>query len=249
MDIDFLKMHGLGNDFVVLDGRLQSFELTEGNLQWIANRRVGIGCDQILVLEDGQDVFMRIYNADGSEAEACGNGTRCVAWWLARALGKNSVNVQTVAGDLSCIVVGANQVQVEMGIAEVTSSDATDTMDVNIGNPHKVFFVGDIDQVNWQSLMAQAGNDVNVGAAQIINQNQIALRVWERGAGLTLACGSGACAAFAAASAQQRVESSCRVMQPGGALDISQDEAGIIKMTGPVGLSYKGSLNTNSLMS
>lgn len=247
MDIDFLKMHGAGNDFVVLDSRTQPLGLTPETLQRIADRRVGIGCDQILVLENGQDVFMRIYNADGSEAEACGNGTRCVAWWLSKQLGHEQLTVQTVAGDLSCSITGTNQVQVDMGKAELIAENK-DPIEVKLGNPHKVFFVADCETVDWQDLCKQAGNDANVSAAQIINSDSINLRVWERGAGLTQACGSGACATVVAAHSRKLVSSKCQVLQPGGSLEIAVDDSDTIQMTGPVALSYKGTFNLNTLM-
>ncbi|MEN8236036.1 MAG: diaminopimelate epimerase [Pseudomonadota bacterium] len=249
MDIDFLKMHGLGNDFVVLDCRTQPLELTQQALQKIANRRTGVGCDQILVLENGKDAFLRIYNANGGEAEACGNGTRCVAWWLGKQLGRDQLTLQTIAGDLSCHITKSDHVQVEMGQVEVLSSESPGSIDVKLGNPHKIYFVSDCNQVNWQELRDQAGKAVNIGVVQIVHPKLIHLKVWERGVGFTQACGSGACAAVAAARVQKLVDAECQVQQPGGLLEVEVDESGMVKMTGPAVLSYQGVFNLNALVS
>ena len=225
--IPFHKMHGLGNDFVVLDDRHRALAMTPTRAAALADRRTGIGCDQLILLEpgtDGADVFIRIRNPDGSEAGACGNATRCIASLVAAEAGRDRVVVRTIAGDLPAEALPGGPLgtlwRVDMGPArlgwqEVPLAAEMDTLHLplgrgvlldpaacSMGNPHATFFVPDLDAVPLAALGPALETDpvfperANIGVVQILSPEHIRLAVWERGAGLTLACGSGACAAL-----------------------------------------------------
>jgi diaminopimelate epimerase len=260
MRFDFHKMHGLGNDFVVIDARAVPVPIDEATARRVADRHQGIGCDQLIVISPsvGADLHMRIWNADGSEVAACGNATRCVA----ALLGKDCV-IETAAGLLraSPLDCGAT---VDMGVPgfawdEIPLSIPMDTRDmpvgwevlerptaVNMGNPHVVFFVEDIALVPLEGLGPVIEHDplfpdrINVNVAQVIAPAQLAMRTWERGAGLTLACGTGACAVFAAARLRGLVPDTSRVDLPGGTLTLSERD-GRIHMAGPATHVFSGS--------
>jgi diaminopimelate epimerase len=264
MRIPFIKMHGLGNDFVVLDGRDGKLPPLEAQAaKAIADRHTGIGCDQVIVLEPSEiaDFRMRIRNADGGEVEACGNATRAVAM-----LHGEPVEIETVAGVLSARPedggVAVDMGEPEFGWEEIPLSDAMDTLDmpvgwdelerptaVNIGNPHVVFFVPDCDKVELEHLGPAIENDplfperVNVNVATVEAPDAIRLRVWERGAGLTRACGTGACATAVAAMRRKLVGREVVVSLPGGQLLISWGEDGRVTMTGPATESFRGSFD------
>jgi diaminopimelate epimerase len=264
MRIPFIKMHGLGNDFVVLDGRDGKLPPLEAQAaKAIADRHTGIGCDQVIVLEPSEiaDFRMRIRNADGGEVEACGNATRAVAM-----LHGEPVEIETVAGVLSARPedggVAVDMGEPEFGWEEIPLSDAMDTLDmpvgwdelerptaVNIGNPHVVFFVPDCDKVELEHLGPAIENDplfperVNVNVATVEAPDAIRLRVWERGAGLTRACGTGACATAVAAMRRKLVGREVVVSLPGGQLLISWGEDGRVTMTGPAPESFRGSFD------
>jgi diaminopimelate epimerase len=264
MRIPFIKMHGLGNDFVVLDGRDGKLPPLEAQAaRAIADRHTGIGCDQVIVLEPSEiaDFRMRIRNADGGEVEACGNATRAVAM-----LHGEPVEIETVAGVLSARPedggVAVDMGEPEFGWEEIPLSDAMDTLDmpvgwdelerptaVNIGNPHVVFFVPDCDKVELDHLGPAIESDplfperVNVNVATIEAPDAIRLRVWERGAGLTRACGTGACATAVAAMRRKLVGREVVVSLPGGQLLISWGEDGRVTMTGPATESFRGSFD------
>jgi diaminopimelate epimerase len=264
MRIPFIKMHGLGNDFVVLDGRDGKLPPLEAQAaRAIADRHTGIGCDQVIVLEPSEiaDFRMRIRNADGGEVEACGNATRAVAM-----LHGEPVEIETVAGVLSARPedggVAVDMGEPEFGWEEIPLSDAMDTLDmpvgwdelerptaVNIGNPHVVFFVPDCDKVELEHLGPAIETDplfperVNVNVATIEAPDAIRLRVWERGAGLTRACGTGACATAVAAMRRKLVGREVVVSLPGGQLLISWGEDGRVTMTGPATESFRGSFD------
>jgi diaminopimelate epimerase len=264
MRIPFIKMHGLGNDFVVLDGRDGKLPPLEAQAaRAIADRHTGIGCDQVIVLEPSEiaDFRMRIRNADGGEVEACGNATRAVAM-----LHREPVEIETVAGVLSARPedggVAVDMGEPEFGWEEIPLSDAMDTLDmpvgwdelerptaVNIGNPHVVFFVPDCDKVELEHLGPAIETDplfperVNVNVATIEAPDAIRLRVWERGAGLTRACGTGACATAVAAMRRKLVGREVVVSLPGGQLLISWGEDGRVTMTGPATESFRGSFD------
>jgi diaminopimelate epimerase len=264
--IAFVKMNGTGNDFVVLDNRKGG--LPPLNWRKIADRHFGIGCDQIVVLEPSSaaDIFMRIFNADGSESGACGNASHCVAWLVdgERAVASRTVQIQTMENILSAEVQG-NQVTLDMGAPKlewqdiplarkqdtfhlpITSGALKDPVAVNMGNPHLVFFVKDGSRVPLPELGPQLENHqlfpqkTNVEIAQIVSNNTIRLRVWERGTGLTLACGTGACATLVAAHRRGLTGRKASIHLPGGVLSVewrkSDDH---VLMTGAVETSFTG---------
>jgi diaminopimelate epimerase len=273
--IPFLKMHGLGNDFVVLDGRRAAIGLDAAGARALADRRTGIGCDQVILLEPsghpGAQVLMRIRNPDGSEAEACGNATRCVAHLLYRETGEARVRIETIAGLLIADGLSDGRVAVDMGPARMGWDEiplaramATDRVELtigplaapvctNIGNPHATFFVADVEAVDLAALGPVLEHDplfperANIGVAAVRDRRNIRLRVWERGAGITRACGSGACAALVAAHRRGLAERRAAVELDGGFLDIAWREDGHVIMTGPVALSFEGAFDPNLL--
>ena len=256
----FLKMHGAGNDFAIFDARDVALAMPEARVRRLADRHRGIGCDQLIVLEpsDKADVFMRIFNPDGSESGACGNATRCVAHLLG-----GEATIETRGGILTA-AAAQDGVEIDMGAprtgwAEIPLGYAMDTADmpvgwgelerptaVNMGNPHAVFFVPDCDAVPLETLGPEIEHDpifperVNVNVATVLDRGHIRLRVWERGAGLTLACGTGACATFAAARRRGLVDARATVSLPGGDLVIAETANGTLSMSGPVATSYRG---------
>ena len=276
----FLKMHGLGNDFVVLDARGSAVELTPERRRIIADRRRGVGCDQLIVLEPpterGADVLMRIYNPDGGEAGACGNATRCVASMLMDERKTDHVTVQTIAGLLESQKTGMADdglpiISVDMGPARLDWRDIPvrepcdtnhmpvglgplqDPVGTNMGNPHATFFVDDVAAIPLGELGPKLEHDrffperANIGAAQLVGGGKLRLRVWERGAGLTLACGSGACAAVVAASRRGLVKRKADVVVDGGTLSIEWLRDDHVLMTGGVALAFKGELDRSLL--
>ncbi|MBL4851790.1 MAG: diaminopimelate epimerase [Gammaproteobacteria bacterium] len=281
MEITFSKMHGLGNDFVVIDGVSQTIVLDEVQRRLIADRHLGIGCDQILLLEsctdDTHDFVYRIFNADGSEAQQCGNGARCVTSFAHdRGLtNKNTLKLKTSTGSLISKLSANGEVRVDMGkplftaeslpfdssFAEhindnfyrhqITVSDTTIHFSiVSMGNPHAVIHVDNTDKApvseHGTLLGAHAAfpNGVNVGFMQIIAPDHIKLRVFERGAGETLACGTGACAAVATARRCDLVEDKVAVSLPGGKLQIewSGNEGDPLFMSGPAKTVFNGKI-------
>ncbi|TWT15554.1 diaminopimelate epimerase [Reyranella sp. CPCC 100927] len=280
-DVPFRKMHGLGNDFVVLDARSRPLDLTLERRRTIADRRRGVGCDQLIVLEpptDRQaDVFMRIYNPDGGEAGACGNATRCVAHVLMSERQADAIVVQTISGllDSEKTGTGANGlpiVSVDMGPAlldwrDIPVNEACDTLHLpvalgpvsdpvgtSMGNPHATFFVDDLDAIPVTQLGPQLETHAlfperaNIGFAQIVGENRIRLKVWERSAGLTLACGSGACATLVAAARRGLTARKAAVIVDGGMLDIEWQRDGHVLMTGGVAQSFAGTLDPSLLV-
>jgi diaminopimelate epimerase len=261
---EFHKMHGLGNDFVVIDARETPLPVTPAMARGIADRKLGIGCDQLIVLEQSRsaDLAMRIYNADGSEVESCGNASRCVVALLGR-----DVAIET-AGGLIAGRLSDGGVTIDMGVPkfewqEIPLAFAMDSasmplawdelaspMAVNVGNPHAVFFVADCDAVDLERLGPIIEHDaafperVNVNVASI-EQNAIKLRVWERGVGETRACGTGACATAVAAIRQGRVNSPVIVHLPGGPLTIDWSPGQSVIMTGSATYVFKGSADWN----
>ena len=256
---EFHKMHGLGNDFVIIDARACPMEMPPARARAIADRKIGIGCDQLILLHTSKvaDVAMRIFNADGSEVEACGNASRCVVALLKRDL-KIETKGRIISGQLS-----GNDVTVSMGEAKFDWQDiplafAMDSgalplaweelespMAVNMGNPHAVFFVHDTDAVDLARLGPIIEHDaafperVNVNVASV-DGNAIRLNVWERGAGLTGACGTGACATAVAAIRQGKASSPVIVHQPGGSLTIAWAPGQPVIMTGSATYVFSG---------
>ncbi len=262
----FRKMHGAGNDFVVMDARAGGLPLAPARIAALADRHTGIGCDQLITLEqpgaDGADVFMRIHNADGSEAGACGNATRCVAWLLHGESGRRGYVIQTVSGLLPA-VVGEAGVTVDMGAArldwqEIPLAEAADTLAlpiegrpaaVSMGNPHATLFVENLAAAPVTALGPLLEHHpifperANVGFAQVVAPDRIRLRVWERGAGLTLACGSGACAALVNAHRRGLTGRRAVLELDGGVLTIEWRPDGHVLMTGPAVLAFQGSVD------
>ncbi|MGE0736958.1 MAG: diaminopimelate epimerase [Alphaproteobacteria bacterium] len=270
----FLKMHGLGNDFVIVDGRARTFKPSPTVAARISDRHFGVGCDQLIVLEKSltglADATMKILNADGSESASCGNATRCVATLLMQEFGREHVVIETAAGLLDCDRVG-DLVTVDMGPArldwnEIPIAEKLDTLHlgiregmlvdpvgVSMGNPHAVFMVDDAASVPLDRIGPKIERHklfpqrTNVEAVQVLSRNKIRLRVWERGAGITLACGSGACAALVATARRNLTDRKAEVVLDGGSLVIEWLGNGHVLMTGPVATAFRGELDPSLL--
>ena len=267
-------MHGLGNDFVVLDGRAAPLGLTRAEIVALADRRRGIGCDQLIIMETqaaGADVFMRIHNPDGSEAGACGNATRCIASLIAAETGKAQVVVRTISGDLPSEKTPDGLWQVDMGPArlgwrDVPLAQEADTLHLplacgpvadpaacSMGNPHANFFVPDLDALPISEIGPRLERDpifpdrANIGFVQVMSPDHLRLVVWERGAGLTLACGSGACAAMVNAHRRGLTGRAARISMPGGDLFMEWRQDGHVLMTGPVATAFTGRVDPKGL--
>jgi diaminopimelate epimerase len=266
--VSFIKMHGLGNDFVVIDARNHRLDIGEAAARRIADRHTGVGCDQVIVIETaangGADAFMRIRNSDGGEVAACGNAARCVAELLMREKGVPRLTLATRAGLLAAERGAGGAVAVDMGPARTGWQDiplarAMDTLHlpvalgpladpvaVSMGNPHAVFFVPDAAAIDLAALGPKLEHHelfperANIGVAQILSPGRIRLRVWERGAGLTLACGTGACAALVAASRRGLAGRKAELVLDGGALAVEWREDNHVVMSGPVATSFSG---------
>jgi diaminopimelate epimerase len=273
--LSFRKMHGLGNDFVVLDGRAARLGLTRAEIVGLADRRRGIGCDQLIIMEPpaaGADVFMRIHNPDGSEAGACGNATRCIASLISAETGKAQVVVRTISGDLPSEATPDGLWRVDMGQARLGWQDVplareADTLHVplacgpvadpaacSMGNPHANFFVPDLDALPISEIGPRLEHDpifpdrANIGFVQVMSPDHLRLVVWERGAGLTLACGSGACAAMVNAHRRGLTGRAARISMPGGDLFMEWRQDGHVLMTGPVATAFIGQVDPKALL-
>jgi diaminopimelate epimerase len=271
----FLKMHGLGNDFVVFDARKQGLALDSATARGIADRRFGIGCDQVIVIgpgRDGADAVMTIRNSDGSEVEQCGNATRCVASLLMAESGVHNVRIDTLGGPLLCSDAGDGNITVDWGTArtlwnEVPMASATDTnlfelnvdgakheaSAVSVGNPHVVLFVEDAEAAPVATLGPRIEthplfpNRVNVEFVSV-HGDRLRMRVWERGVGITSACGSGACAVAAAAFRRGLTGRKMEIVLDGGSLQLEIRESDEhILMTGPATLAFKGEADLEAL--
>jgi diaminopimelate epimerase len=261
MKLAFTKMQGAGNDFVVIDSTKEPFSLSRAQLQRIANRHLGVGCDQILVVEPGRagaDFRYRIFNADGGEVEQCGNGARCFVKFVhARGLSaKREMRVETLGGAIVPRLEPDGEVSVDMGAptAPVFESltvdgEKVELAIVSMGNPHAVQIVAEVASAPVPTQgpklehHARFPNRVNAGYMQVLDRHRIALRVWERGAGETLSCGTGACAAAVSGIVRGVLDSPVRVQTRGGALTISWaggDNA--VWMKGPAETVYEGTL-------
>jgi diaminopimelate epimerase len=271
----FRKMNGLGNDFVVLDARTRALPLTPEALRAIADRDAGIGCDQIITLEPSRraDVFMRIFNADGGEVGACGNAARCVAALVAGERGKSEASIETESGVLAATVNDDGTVTVDMGsprfawneiplaepfhdtrrielqIGPIDDPVLHSPSAVNVGNPHALFFVDDVEAHDLARFGPMLEHHpifperANISLVQVLGRDHLKVRTWERGAGLTLACGTAACAAVAAAVRRELTGREVTVSLPGGDLRIEWRESdGHILMTGPYALDFEGAL-------
>ncbi|NMG70039.1 diaminopimelate epimerase [Parazoarcus communis] len=274
MKLRFTKMHGLGNDFVVIDATRQAVELTPERVRYIADRHFGVGCDQLLVVEPagqaGVDFRYRIFNADGGEVEQCGNGARCFARFVAdKGLStKAEIRVETQAGIIAPRLREDGLVTVNMGVPVLESAQVPFVSDsdavvqalevdgeriaitaVSMGNPHAVQVVADVDHAPVDRLGALIESHprfparVNAGFVQVADAHRIRLRVYERGAGETLACGTGACAAVVASILRELVTSPVRVETRGGELEIAWDGPGTpVLMTGPAVTVFEGEM-------
>lgn len=274
MLLRFTKMHGLGNDFVVLDLITQRFTISEKHVRFLADRRFGVGCDQVLVVEIPRqpdiDFRYRIFNNDGQEVEQCGNGARCFARFVRdkKLTGKNKIRVETNTGTIELLVERNGDVQVNMGKPVLEPSDipfdadhrattyaldvdgtAFEISAVSMGNPHAVMVIDDIDS----NIVSQIGprieqhprfpRRVNAGFMEVLSRREINLRVYERGAGETLACGSGACAAVVAGQLRGLLDQRVTVNLPGGSLTIEwRGEGHPVMMTGPATSVFEGQI-------
>lgn len=272
--LPYLKMNGLGNDFVVLDARARKIALSRQQIIAISDRKTGIGCDQLIVMEpdaiEGVDVFMRIYNAEGGEVDACGNATRCIAALVADETGRNLVTIRTNAGMLITRINGglvtadmgtprfewdqiplaepfADTNGIELQIGPIDKPLLHTPSVVNVGNPHAIFWVDDLDAHDLAKFGPLLENHpifperANITLAPVLADDRIRVKVWERGAGLTLACGTAACATAVAAARKGLTGRKVTIELPGGPLDIewrvSDDH---ILMTGPWTLDGEG---------
>ena len=274
MKLRFTKMHGLGNDFVVIDCRTQPFALDAAQIARLGERHFGIGFDQLLTIEPASDPACAfrygIYNADGSPSGQCGNGVRCVAAWLRRdgALSAATVCMESPSGPVGVEILKDGRVRVDMGVPQFdpariplcAHADAdvyrvhidgveTEFGAVSMGNPHAVIEIDDVVSAPLATLGAALSTDplfpkgCNVGFAQIVNRGQLRLRVWERGAGATLACGTGACAAVAVLRRRGKLDATATVTLPGGALEIGWDGGTApLWMTGPAAFVFEGEI-------
>eukprot|EP00003_Mantamonas_plastica_P007270 TRINITY_DN16085_c0_g1_i1.p1 TRINITY_DN16085_c0_g1~~TRINITY_DN16085_c0_g1_i1.p1 ORF type:complete len:294 (-),score=53.82 TRINITY_DN16085_c0_g1_i1:862-1743(-) len=275
--IPFVKMHGLGNDFVVFDGRRDPavLDLDNATAARIADRKTGVGCDQLIVIEpaldDMADAFMRIRNNDGGEVEACGNAARCVASIVMGELGRKDVIIETVVGLLDSNGLADGRVTVDMGQVkldwrDIPLSQAVDTnhiplslgplsdpVGVNVGNPHAVFFVDDAEAIDIEKLgpvleyHEMFPERANIEVCSIVGENQIRMRVWERGVGVTRACGTGACAVGVAAARRGLTDRKTEIILDGGKLTIEWLPDDHVLMTGPVATSFQGFLHSSLL--
>lgn len=264
----FLKMHGLGNDFAVFDARKQPLALDARAARAISDRRRGVGCDQVIVIEpDAEaDAFMRIRNADGDEVETCGNAARCVARLLLDESGKSAVTLMAPAGLLRCTDASGGSVTVDMGAPELlwdriplarpvdtnlfalnVDGETYNCAAVSMGNPHCVLFVDDAETAPVATLGPRIETHpmfpkrTNVEFVSVRDESHLRMRVWERGAGITQACGSGTCATVVAAHRRGLTGSNVEVTLDGGVLAIAL-ENGRVLMTGPTALAYRGEI-------
>jgi len=272
--IPFVKMHGLGNDFVVIDGRDRTVSIDPAAARAIADRKLGVGCDQLIVIEppqNGGTAFMRIRNADGGEVDACGNAARCVADLLMAEQGTERVAFETNGGLMDARAAGDNLVTVDLGPArlewneiplardcdtlhlDVALGALTDPVAVSVGNPHMVFFVDDAEAVDIGALGPELEHHplyperANVEAATVRPDGTIRMRVWERGVGITRACGTGACATLVAAARRGLAGREAVVVLDGGPLTIRWRADNHVDMTGPVATSFTGTLDERLL--
>ncbi len=263
----FYKMHGLGNDFIVFDAREKPVRLSAAKIAELANRKTGIGCDQLIIIEPGDakvDAIMRIFNADGSEVSACGNATRCVAHLLMDDTGKQEVLIKTRAGILHARRAEGDLITADMGPAlldwqqiplteekntlclPIMFGELQDPVAVSMGNPHAVFFVDDAETVDLPSVGPMIEThplfpeQTNVEVVSLLGKNRLRMRVWERGVGITDACGTGACASVVAAARRGMTDREAEVVLDGGSLHIVWDVNNHVLMTGSATLAFTG---------
>ena len=265
--IEFIKMHGLGNDFVIIDKRSTNIKITENLIKKLSDRKTGAGCDQLITInksnDENADVAIEIFNPSGDRAEACGNGTRCVAKLLFDE--KQNINSLKILSDAGILNAKHNEENISINMGKISTdwkiiplSDELDTLNVpikidgfsngvavNIGNPHVVFFGSSIQNLDLKNLGPKIENHkffpnkTNVEFIEVVNSEKIKMKVWERGAGITLACGSGACAAVYAGWKKKLIKNNVEVQLEKGSLHISIVDNEAI-MTGPAEVSYNG---------
>ena len=267
----FIKMHGLENHFAIFDARQEPFMPEKNEIIRICDSILGIGVDQVIIIENSSshaDAFMRIINVDGFEAEACGNATRCIAWLLMKEFNRKKIKIETLAGILNCCLLDDEWVKCEMGRITVKPENIPLSMNINtlqlgieigplkdgvitnIGNPHITFFVDQIDAIDiekWAPVIQEDKlfpKQVNVGIAEILDSENIRLKVFERGAGLTAACGTGACVAvYSAYKKGLTSNKKINVLMAAGKLIIELQAEQKVSMSGPVTYLYRGLWN------
>tara|TARA_Y100001970_G_scaffold290941_2_gene426343 strand:+ start:910 stop:1704 length:795 start_codon:yes stop_codon:yes gene_type:complete len=262
-------MHGLGNDFVIIDQRVHNINITKDLINKLSDRKTGAGCDQLITINpsknESAEVQIEIFNPSGDKAEACGNGTRCVAKLLFQESNKEQININSDAGLLKAKKINDSSISVNLGKVstnwqKIPLSQKVDTLNmpieingfengiaVNVGNPHIVFFGKDIDRVKLNEIGPNIENNnlfpnkTNLEIVEIINEQKIKMRVWERGAGITLACGSGACAAVYAGQIKKYLHNNVEVLLERGSLFVNIEKEEAI-MTGPAEISFYGNV-------
>jgi len=276
--VSFTKMHGLGNDFVVIDARTQPLALSAVQARAIADRRLGVGCDQLIVIEPSAsaDAFLRILNADGGEVSACGNASRCIGAVLMAEKNADHVTLETRAGalearqaangvavDMGPARLGWQEIplaremdtaHVELGIDTASGERLSDPVCVSMGNPHAVFFVRNPQRYDLATIGPVLEHDAlfperaNITLVEVLARDRAVMRTWERGAGLTLACGTAACATLVAAHRRGLMDRKARLTLPGGDLEIEWRHDGHVIMSGPVATSFAGFFDLAQLM-
>jgi diaminopimelate epimerase len=262
-ELNFSKMHALGNDFMVVDGVAQQFSLTATQIAQLGERRTGIGFDQLLLIEPATqnkaDFYYRVFNADGGEVGQCGNGARCVMQFLLdnQLSAKQKICLQTHNGFMSVEYLQANKIKASLGVPKAlclaqtldTSAGEQTVSTVAVGNPHGVIFIDDVMNAPVETLGKELARHnyfpegANISFVQVIDANHIAQRVWERGTGETPACGSAACAAVIVGVASGQLEATVTVQFPGGTLQVDwQGEGSPVYLTGPATTVYVGSV-------
>ena len=272
MIINYIKMHGLKNDFIIIDARTKKIFLNKKNIKKISDRKKGLGCDQVVIIEKPKkkktSAFIKFYNADGSITKACGNATRCVAFLLMKEYKTKKIASETESTLLNAFLAKNNQVSVDIGKAyfkwkqiplkrKININKINFNVDsyikpalVNVGNPHIIFFMKNLKKINLKKVGPKIEKNhlfperINVNFAKILKNNKIELRVWERGVGITKACGTGASATAVAAIKNKLINKRiCYIHMDGGKLKIEYKKNGHIVMTGPTKTIKKGILN------
>lgn len=278
MSIEFIKMHGLGNDFVIIDNRRNNTKLTKEQIVLISHRNFGVGGNQVITLENSEksDVFMRIYNPDGREVEACGNATRCVGLLMSEEKNKDLIKIETIAGILESQKTKDGLYSVNMGKPrlewnQIPLSKELDTKSINpqelgidknifsliscvsMGNPHCVLFLKNnsrefLNNLNAEEIGKKIENHslfpekTNVEFVSILSKNEVNIKIWERGAGETLACGSGACAITVAGFRNNLLDKEVKINSQGGSLFIKIDTDDSVILTGLATKVFRGKL-------
>ena len=268
-NVEFIKMHGLGNDFVIIDQRIKMIEISKEIINRLSDRKSGAGCDQLITINektaDDHDVYIKIFNSNGDQAEACGNGTRCVAKLLFEEQNSTELRIKSDAGILLAKKIDNQNISVNLGRLsnywkDIPLASNADTLNipitidgfssgvaVNVGNPHIVFIGKNLDTIDMSLIGPEIENHklfpnkTNVEIIEIINEKKIKMRVWERGVGNTLACGSGACAAVYAGKLKKLLKDKVEVVLERGSLFISIENNNAI-MSGPAEISYRGNI-------